>query len=117
MGVPQPNTPVSSQQNALVLFDMFSDATNAPNSINTQPANMAGQPNSLAPQFHQQQNFQTPVAGLYQNGTAPNMGSPRYEHSIYAQGSGPAWNGQLALPQPTSPAYGALPLLSRHFFT
>lgn len=106
VGVPQPNTPVSSQQNALVLFDMFSDATNAPNSINTQPANMAGQPNSLAPQFHQQQNFQTPVAGLYQNGTAPNMGSPRYEQSIYAQGSGPAWNGQLALPQPTSPAYG-----------
>ncbi|GAY48274.1 TOM1-like protein 9 [Citrus sinensis] len=106
VGVPQPNTPVSSQQNALVLFDMFSDATNAPNSINTQPANMAGQPNSLAPQFHQQQNFQTPEAGLYQNGTAPNMGSPRYEQSIYAQGSGPAWNGQLALPQPTSPAYG-----------
>ncbi|KDO79744.1 hypothetical protein CISIN_1g005810mg [Citrus sinensis] len=117
VGVPQPNTPVSSQQNALVLFDMFSDATNAPNSINTQPANMAGQPNSLAPQFHQQQNFQTPEAGLYQNGTAPNMGSPRYEQSIYAQGSGPAWNGQLALPQPTSPAYGALPLLRRHFCT
>lgn len=106
VGEPQPNTPVSSQQNALVLFDMFSDATNAPNSINTQPANMAGQPNPLAPQFHQQQNFQTPEAGLYQNGTAPNMGSPRYEQAIYAQGSGPAWNGQLALPQPNSPAYG-----------
>ncbi|XP_031256615.1 TOM1-like protein 9 isoform X1 [Pistacia vera] len=119
VGQPQSNSPVSSQQTALALFDMFSDGTNAPNSVNTQFPNVAGQPNPLvqqanpltpqqnlsAPQF-QQQNFQTPEAGFYQNGSVPNMGSPRYEQSLYTQGTGPAWNGQLPQQQPHSPSYG-----------
>ncbi|KAJ0090438.1 hypothetical protein Patl1_12895 [Pistacia atlantica] len=119
VGQPQSNSPVSSQQTALALFDMFSDGTNAPNSVNTQFPNVAGQPNPLvqqanpltpqqnlsAPQF-QQQNFQTPEAGFYQNGSVPNMGSPRYEQSLYTQGAGPAWNGQLPQQQPHSPSYG-----------
>ncbi|XVE71047.1 hypothetical protein DITRI_Ditri10aG0118700 [Diplodiscus trichospermus] len=76
LGEPQQATP-ASQQNALVLFDMFSDG-NTTNSVSTQPSGLAGQTNSLTP--HQQlQNFQA-------NGTAPNTGSPRYEQS-YAQGT------------------------------
>ncbi|KAL5850445.1 hypothetical protein ACOSQ4_008458 [Xanthoceras sorbifolium] len=100
-GQPQPNSPVSSQQNALVLFDMFSDVTSTPNSVNPQPPNLAGQPNPLALQLQQQQNFQTPEAGFYQNGGAPNMGSPHYP-----QGTGFAWNGQIPQQQPASPVYG-----------
>lgn len=115
VGETPPTTSVSSQQNALVLFDMFSAGTSAPNPVNTQPAAVGGQPNSVSPQFHQQQNFQTPEAGLYQNGTAPNTGSPRYEQSLYAQGSGSAWNGQLPQQQPPSPGYGAFPIFNRLF--
>ncbi|XP_022764199.1 TOM1-like protein 8 [Durio zibethinus] len=47
-----------------------------------------------------QQNF-------HATGAAPNTGLPRFERS-YAQGTGPAWNGQLVLQQqPSSPVYGA----------
>ncbi|KAK0570493.1 hypothetical protein LWI29_002116 [Acer saccharum] len=103
VGQPQPNTPGSSQQNALVLLDMFSDVTSTPNPVNPQPSNLAGQPNPSAPQLQQQQqpNFQMPEAGFYQNGSAPNMGSPHY-----AQGTGLAWNGQIPQHQPASPVYG-----------
>ncbi|PNT33462.1 hypothetical protein POPTR_006G241000v4 [Populus trichocarpa] len=108
VGEPQTSTPLS-QQNALVLFDMFSDSNNAPNTANTQPTNLAGPTNSLTPPFQQQQNFQTPEAGVYLNGNAPNTGSPRYEQSVYMQGTSPAWNGQLPQQQqqPASPVYGA----------
>ncbi|XP_022754583.1 TOM1-like protein 9 isoform X2 [Durio zibethinus] len=82
LGEPQLTTP-ASQQTALVLFDMFSD-DNSSNSVNTQSLGLAGQTNPLTPQ-QQQQNF-------HPNGTAPNIGSPRYEQS-YAQDTGPAWNG------------------------
>ncbi|XP_022750183.1 TOM1-like protein 9 [Durio zibethinus] len=99
VGEPQQTTP-ASQQNALVLFDMFSDGNNTSNSASTQSSGWAGQTNPLTPQIQQQQNF-------HANGAAPNMGSPRYEHS-YAQGTGPAWNGQLVpQQQPSSPVYGA----------
>ncbi|XVF35470.1 hypothetical protein REPUB_Repub18cG0148600 [Reevesia pubescens] len=99
LGEPQQTTP-ASQQNALVLFDMFSDGNNTSDSVNTQSSSLAGQTNPLTPQIQQQQHF-------HANGTAPNMGSPQYEQS-YAQGAGPAWNGQLVQQQqPPSPVYGA----------
>ncbi|EOY29692.1 hypothetical protein QUC31_020643 [Theobroma cacao] len=99
LGELQQTTP-ASQQNALVLFDMFSDGNNTSNSVNIQSSGLAGQTNPLTPQIQQQQNY-------HANGTAPNMGSPRYEQS-YAQGTGPAWNGQLVQQQqPPSPVYGA----------
>ncbi|XVE97553.1 hypothetical protein REPUB_Repub03eG0029200 [Reevesia pubescens] len=99
LGEPQQTTP-TSQQNALVLFDMFSGGNNTSDSVNTQSSGLAGQTNPLTPQIQQQQNF-------HANGTAPNMGSPRYEQS-YAQGTIPAWNGQLVQQQqPPSPVYGA----------
>ncbi|XVE53721.1 hypothetical protein DITRI_Ditri03aG0025200 [Diplodiscus trichospermus] len=96
VGEPQQTTP-ASQQNALVLFDMFSTS----NSVNTQPLVSAGQINPLTPRSQQQQNF-------HANGTLPNVGSPRYEQS-YDSGAGPAWNGQLVQQQqqPPSPFYGA----------
>ncbi|XWS70334.1 hypothetical protein CRYUN_Cryun03dG0039100 [Craigia yunnanensis] len=98
LGEPQQTTP-ASQQNALVLFDLFSDGNNTSNSVNTQSSGVAGQTNPLTPQ-QQQQNF-------HANGTAPNIGSPRYEQS-YALGTGPAWNGQLVQQQqPPSPVYGS----------
>ncbi|KAJ6330143.1 hypothetical protein OIU76_008882 [Salix suchowensis] len=108
VGEPQTSTPLS-QNNELVMFDMFSDGNNAPNTVNTQPTNLAGPANSLTPPFQQQQNFQTPEAGVYLNGNAPNVGSPRYEQSVYMQATGPAWNGQLPQQhqQPASPDYGA----------
>lgn len=108
VGEPQPTTPLS-QQNALVLFDMFSGGNNASNTVNTQPAHLAGQTNSLTPQLQQQQNFHSPEVGVYPNGSAPNMGSPRYEPSVYMHSTVPAWNGQLPQQQqPASPVFGAL---------
>ncbi|XP_062163957.1 TOM1-like protein 9 [Alnus glutinosa] len=103
-----PTSPVS-QQNALVLFDMFSDTNTAPNSVNTQAANLAGQSNILAPQIEQPQNFQSPKGGFYSNGNAPNVGSPQYEQPMYVQGAGSAWNGQIAQQQQQLPSsvYGA----------
>ncbi|XP_039018696.1 TOM1-like protein 9 isoform X1 [Hibiscus syriacus] len=96
---PQAATP-ASQENALVLFNMFSDGSNTSNSINTQSSHLAGQTNPWTPQIQQQQNFRA-------NGTAPNMGSPQYEQP-YAQGTVPAWNGQLVQQQqPPSPINGA----------
>ncbi|KAJ6732461.1 TOM1-LIKE PROTEIN [Salix purpurea] len=77
--------------------------------VNMQATNLAGPTNSLTSQFHQQQNFQTPDAGVYQNGSSPNMGPPQYEQSVYMQAPGPAWNGHLPQQQqqPASPVYGA----------
>ncbi|CAN1785162.1 TOM1-like protein 9 [Linum perenne] len=98
-----------SQQNALVLFDMFSDnqpngVNNPPNAVNVQqPTHLDGQNNPMTQQYQQQQNFQSPDSGMYPNGTTPNSGSPRYEQS-------PSWNGQLVQQQqqPASPVYGIL---------
>lgn len=101
VGEQQPASPMS-QQNAIVLFDMFSNGNNVPGSVNTQP---------IAPQFQQQQTFISQGV-FYPNGSVPNMGSPRYEQSLYAQSTGPAWNGQVVQQQqPPSPVYGTLMLL------
>ncbi|GMI89318.1 hypothetical protein HRI_002601100 [Hibiscus trionum] len=104
LGEPQPQqaTP-ASQQNALVLFDMFSDGSNTSNSVNTQSSGLAGQTNPLTPQIQQQQQ-----QNFHANGTAPNMGAPQYEQT-YAQGTVPAWNGQLVQQhqQQPSPVNGA----------
>ncbi|KAL4303217.1 hypothetical protein GQ457_10G002190 [Hibiscus cannabinus] len=100
LGEPQQATP-ASQQNALVLFDMFSDGSNTSNSVNTQSSGFAGQTNPLTPPIQQQQQ------NFHANGTAPNMGSLQYEQT-YAQGTVPAWNGQLVQQQqPPSPVNGA----------
>lgn len=107
VGEQQPASPVS-QQNALVLFDMFSNGSNAPTSVNTQPTIVVGQTSTLAPQFQQQQTFVSQGV-FYPNGSMANVGSPWYEQSAYTQGTGPAWNGQVAQQQqPPSPVHGAL---------
>ncbi|ESW09181.1 hypothetical protein PHAVU_009G107100 [Phaseolus vulgaris] len=105
LGEQQPASPMS-QQNALVLYDMFSNGSNSPISVNTQPINVAGQTSPFSPQFQQQQTFIS--QGLfYPNGGVPNVGSPRYEQSPYMQSTGPSWNGQFAQQlQPPSPVYG-----------
>lgn len=111
LGEQQPASPMS-QQNALVLFDMFSNGNNAPTSVKThptQPTNVAGQTSPLAPHFQQQQTFISPQGGVYANGSVPNVGSPRYEQSLYSQSTVPAWNGQVVQQQPIpSPVYGTL---------
>ncbi|KAK7352854.1 hypothetical protein VNO80_18284 [Phaseolus coccineus] len=105
LGEQQPASPVS-QQNALVLYDMFSNGSNPPISVNTQPINVAGQNSPFSPQFQQQQTFIS--QGLfYPNGGVPNVGSPRYEQSPYMQSTAPSWNGLFAQQQqPPSPVYG-----------
>ncbi|XP_061354698.1 TOM1-like protein 9 isoform X2 [Gastrolobium bilobum] len=113
LGEQQPASPLS-QQNALVLFDMFSNGSNAPTSVNIQPTNVAGQTSPLAPQFQQQQTFISQGV-FYPNGSVPNVRSPPYEQSPYTQSTGPAWNGQVAQQQqPHSSVYatqsgGSLP--------
>lgn len=106
----QPNPP-ASDQNALVLFDMFSDSNNASNPANPPPINPGAQPlHPHGSQLQQQQpNVHSPQAGLYPNGNVMNMGSPNYEQSMYMQGVGSAWNGQTSpqqQQQPHSPGYG-----------
>ncbi|KAJ4842973.1 hypothetical protein Tsubulata_017443 [Turnera subulata] len=105
----QPTTTTPQQNNALVLFDMFSDGNNTSIAVNVQPGHVAGQINTSTPNFQQQQNFQPPQSGIYTNGNVPNMGSPRYEQSVYMQVSSPTWNGHLPQhqQQPASPVYGA----------
>lgn len=99
LGEPQ-QAPPASQQNALVLFDMFSDGSNTSNSVNTQSSGLAGQTNPLTPQI--QQNF-------HANGTAPNLGAPPQYEQPYAQATVPAWNGQLVQQQqPPSPVNGLI---------
>ncbi|XP_022962307.1 TOM1-like protein 9 [Cucurbita moschata] len=122
VGEQQPNNPPASDQNALVLFDMFSDGNNASNPANPPPISPGGQsPHPHASQFQQQQqqqqqqqpNVHSPQAGFYPNGNVTNMGSPNYEQSMYMQGPGSPWNGpipqqqQQQLQQPPSPGYGS----------
>ncbi|XP_047154038.1 TOM1-like protein 9 [Vigna umbellata] len=110
VGEQPPASPVS-QQNALVLFDMFSNGNNAPTSVNSQlpqPANVASQSTPYTPQFQQQQTVIS-QGGFYPNGNVPNAGSPQYEQqSLYTHGTGSTWNGQVAQQQqqPPSPVYG-----------
>ncbi|KAK8660005.1 hypothetical protein V6N13_050941 [Hibiscus sabdariffa] len=112
VGEPQQTTHASSQEMALVLFDMFSDSNTTSTSVNTESSGLDGQPYSLTPQI-QQQNFLTPQTqqqNFHADGNAPNIVLPLYEQP-FAQGTGPAWNGQQdqqqQQQQPTSPDYGA----------
>lgn len=93
VGEQQPANPVS-QQNALVLFDMFSNGDSEPTSTQlTQPTNVGGQTSQLGPQGQQHQ-----------------MVTPTFEQSMYPQSAGPSWNGQVAQQQQqssASPVYGA----------
>ncbi|KAG8635875.1 TOM1-like protein 9 isoform X2 [Manihot esculenta] len=106
VGDAQPATS-PSKQNALALIDMFSDNSSPRNAVNVQPAHLAGLTNSSPPQIQQQHNFHPPEAGIYSNGSAPNMGSPQYEHSPYMQAASPAWNGLVPQQQPSLPVFGA----------
>ncbi|GMI92548.1 TOM1-LIKE 9 [Hibiscus trionum] len=100
LGEPQQTTP-ASQQNALVLMDMFSDGNNTSGSARIQSSGSGGQTNPLTPHIQQQQQ------NFHANGTVPNIGSPRYEQS-HAQSTSPAWSGQLVQQhQPPLPVYGA----------
>ena len=108
LGEQHPATPVSDQ-NAHVLFDMLSNGDNAPNSVNTQPAqqtNVAGQSGPFTPQFQQQQTF-TSQGGFYPNGSVPNAASPHYDQSLHTQSTAPAWNDQVAEQQHPASPYGA----------
>ncbi|XP_004291196.1 PREDICTED: uncharacterized protein LOC101307555 [Fragaria vesca subsp. vesca] len=108
--VPVDQQPSStSGSNALVLMDMFSDGNSAPNPVNTHPPHAGNQTSPLNAQFQQQRNFQGTQGGIHPNGNVPNMGAPQYEQSLYAQGGGPAWNGQIMQQQqqPPSPGYGS----------
>lgn len=105
LGEPHPASPVSDQ-NSLVLFDMFSNGDTAPKSVNTQQTNVAGQSGPFTPQFQQQQTFIS-QGGFYPNGNVPNAGSPQYEQSLHTQNTGPAWNGQVAEQQQPASPYGA----------
>ncbi|KAE8698438.1 Detected protein of unknown function [Hibiscus syriacus] len=95
VGEPEQTTPASSQQMALVLFDMFPDDNNTP-AVNTLfrfgwttiSFDSSNQQSFLTSQT-QQQNF-------HEIGNAPNMGSPQHEQP-FAQGTGPAWNIQQQL--------------------
>ncbi|KAK4277011.1 hypothetical protein QN277_015082 [Acacia crassicarpa] len=109
VGDQQPTSDLS-QQNALVLFDMFSNGNKVPTPVNTHPVmstNVGGPVSPLAPQVQQQQTLY-PQAGFYLNGSVVNMGSPRYEQSPYSQSTSSPWNGQVAQQQqPPSPVYGS----------
>ncbi|KAJ8552136.1 hypothetical protein K7X08_028579 [Anisodus acutangulus] len=91
VGEPQPASP--SQQNSLAILDMFSQPSTTPSTYSV------GQAHPSSPQFQQQQNFHSLQPSLYPNGSVPGMS--------YAQGSNPAWNGQMPQQQqPASPVYG-----------
>lgn len=83
-----------TEQNALVLIDMFSDMNDATSPAGLQTVNGAGQSNPSTSQSQQP----------HSNGIVDSA-SPQYEHSQ------PAWNGQIIQQQqPLSPVYGAFPL-------
>ncbi|KAI4316137.1 hypothetical protein L6164_024144 [Bauhinia variegata] len=103
VGEQQSASPVS-QQNALVLFDMFSDGNSARNSINTQPANVAGQTSLLVPQFQQQQaapQFQQQQAApqFQQQQSAPQFPQQQAAPQFQQQQAAPQFQQQQAAPQ------------------
>ncbi|GAB2284848.1 hypothetical protein Dimus_019301 [Dionaea muscipula] len=109
VSVPQPSTPVASEQNALALVDLLSVGSNAPSSSNSLSAFPAEQAYTILPEFKQQQQqpLQSPQPSSYQNGFAPSMGSS-YEQTGYPQASSPSWNTQIVQQkQPSSPVYPA----------
>ncbi|GAB4854290.1 hypothetical protein Ancab_022876 [Ancistrocladus abbreviatus] len=106
--LPQPSSPVATEQNALALVDMFSVGSNVPSSSNAPPSLSAAQTYPLPPDFQQQQqHLQSPQYSSFSNGITPGMGVP-YEQAGYPQASGNSWNAQtMPQQQPSSPAYGA----------
>ncbi|KAK4744609.1 hypothetical protein SAY87_010921 [Trapa incisa] len=98
----------SSDQNALILFDMPSNAPNMPNPINTQGADLGGQSNPSTPQF-QQQNLQVSQPEIYANGVGTtNLVRSHFDQSVYNQNPASSWSGHmLQQQQPTSPPYGS----------
>uniref|UniRef100_A0A1J3FKI5 TOM1-like protein 2 n=1 Tax=Noccaea caerulescens TaxID=107243 RepID=A0A1J3FKI5_NOCCA len=110
VGLPQPPSPVASDQNALALIDMFSDNTSSPSPAAAPTANSAPQGIPLNPQLHQQPNNQPGEAGLQQsNGFAPQGGYSQFEQP-YGQGASSPWNSQPAqhpqqFQQPQQPSY------------
>lgn len=107
VGGPQAATAVS-QQNALVLFDMFSNNNTQLNPINTQSGNPTVQSNPPSSQYQQQPSLQPPQFGVYTNGNSPTAGFTQPDQSFYGQGPGSVWNGQMAQQQQqaSSPGYG-----------
>ncbi|XP_054788560.1 TOM1-like protein 9 isoform X2 [Prosopis cineraria] len=104
LGEQQPTNPVS-QQNALVLFDVFSNGNSELTSTQlTQPTNVGGQTSPLAPHGQQQQTAITSQGPFYANGSVTNVGSPHFEQSLYSQSTGPTWNGQVAQQQQQLPS-------------
>ncbi|CAH9136412.1 unnamed protein product [Cuscuta epithymum] len=103
---PQPANQ-DSQNNALVLVDMFSN-TNNPHP--TYSVSQTG-PSSSSPQFPQQKNIQSPPQqSFYSNGSPSGTVIPQHEHPPYPHGSNATvWNGQMTRQQqqPASPVYGA----------
>ncbi|XP_073019563.1 TOM1-like protein 9 [Primulina eburnea] len=98
---PQPASPVTSQQNALALVDMFSPNNNN----NNITSNTIGQGYSSSPQFPQ--NVQIPQPLLHSNGSLSGSGLPQYGQPLYPQGSSSMWNGQMTQQQqPPSQVYG-----------
>lgn len=97
VGDPQPPSPIS-QNNALVLSEMFSQGNNPTNSFNSQPVYTSGGTYSPTSQFQHQQPFQSSQLVLYSNGNTPRMGNHEHEQSPFghANHSNPVWNGQLA---------------------
>lgn len=115
VGGGQQSSASPSDQNALVLFDIFSDTPNSANPINSQGPQvpiLGGQNNPSTPQFHQQQqNLQAPQAGLYANGAvATNLAASQFDQSLYNQNPTPSWNGHMPQQQQQSmsPSYGVL---------
>ncbi|GMG99063.1 hypothetical protein Nepgr_000903 [Nepenthes gracilis] len=85
VSVPQPSSPVASEQNALAVVDMFSLGSNVPRSLNPQLVFHAGQAYPTSREFRYD-----------------------YEQSGYPQASSPSWNGQITFQQrQSSPGYGA----------
>ncbi|OWM76979.1 hypothetical protein CDL15_Pgr011704 [Punica granatum] len=98
VGGGQQSSALPSDQNALVLVDMFSDAPNPPNPINTQGANLGGQSNPSTPQFQQQPNLQAPQPGFYVNGAVPsNLAPSQFNQSLLVCAGSPSAS---ALPPP-----------------
>ncbi|PIA64938.1 hypothetical protein AQUCO_00100420v1 [Aquilegia coerulea] len=96
MGDPQPSSPMS-QNNALVLSDMYSQGNNSTNSYNTQSVYPAGQMYSPTSQFQHQQPLHSTQLVLYSNGSSPSMRTAENNQSPFSPTNhvNPGWNGQL----------------------
>ncbi|KAF9622924.1 hypothetical protein IFM89_035157 [Coptis chinensis] len=97
VGDPQPPSPMS-QNNALVLSDMFYQNNNSTNSFNSQSVNLGGQTYSPTSEFQHQHPLQSTQLVLYSNGNTPRMGTGDHEQSPFSHANhvNPAWNGQAA---------------------